>query len=279
MSQTPEERRKTFDALAQKRQQMIDGERARQEERVRQNEEVRERQQKASIAEQTAAAGRGEEREEWRQEQHGKRQDALDAARKAAEEEQRQKAKKAKEVEEDEKKTQQMRDLHERAVDQKTAARKMQAKHIEEETVGHVDDQLERDVRDVQRVLDRTLEHLLQDRRRKIANMEDTAERQQRAQAERFAVRKKDAENSPRAGSVVLQLTAEYKRQQMTHREQLDEERAKIESEYTRLKDEATAQAAEKTLRLRAVAGRRLQEAKTRHENADDWIESHRSVK
>ena len=279
MPQTPEERRKSFEALAQRRQQMIDGERARQTERERTDAERAERQGKESIAEQQAAAERGEEREEWRQEQHVKHQEALDAARKAAEEEARQKAKREREAEEDAEKTKKMRDLHERAVAQKTAAKKMQATHIEEETDKRITDQLERDLRDVQRVLDRTLEHLVQDRRRKIAQMEDNAERQRKAHAERFAVRKKEAEGQPHGAGTVLQLTAEYKRSQMALQEQVEEERMKIESEYARLKDEAAAQAAEKTARLRGVSDRRLQEAKTRHDNADDWIESHRGVK
>ena len=279
MPQTPEERRKAFDELAQKRLQMIEGERAKQEERVRVDAERAERQGRESIAEQRAAAERGEEREEWRQEQHVKRQEALDAARKAAEEEARQKAKKERQAEEDAEKTKKMRDIHERAVMQKTAARKLQARHIEEETEGHVNDQLERDLRDVQRILDRTLEHLVQDRRRKIANMEDGALRQEKARADRFATQKKEAENAPRGPATVAQLVAQFKRAQITAREQADAERAKIESEYNRLKDEAVAQAAEKTARLRAVANRRLQEARTRHENADDWIDSHRGVK
>lgn len=279
MPQTPEERRKTFEALAQKRQQMIDAERERQAERERARTELARRQGKESIAEQNAAAARGEEREEWRQEQHVKHQEALDAARKAAEEEARQKAKQEREAEEDEERTRKMRDIHERAVAQKTAARKLQATHIEEDTAKHVTDQLERDLRDVQRVLERTLEHLSQDRGRKIARMEDAADRQAKAQAERFAVRKKEAASQERGASLVLQLTAEFKRSQMTQREQMEEERAKIESEYARLKNEAEAGAAEKAARLRAASDRRLQEAKTRHENMDDWIESHRGVK
>lgn len=279
MPQTPEERRKTFDALAQKRQQMIEGEQSRQRLREQESETLRERQQRESIAEQQAAAARGEEREEWRQEQHTKSQEAQDAARKAVEEAVRQKAKKEKEAEEDAERTKNMRAIHERAVAQKTAARKLQATHIEEETEQHVQDQLERDLRDVQRILDRTLEHLSQDRRRKIANMETNAERQSKAQAERFSVRKKEAAEQPHGSAVVLQLTAEYKRAQMAQRDQIERERATIESEYARLKDEASAQAAEKTVRLRSAADRRLREAKTRHENTDEWIESHRGVK
>lgn len=279
MPQTPEERRKSFEALSQKRQQMIDAERARQEARARGDAERSERQGRESIAEQAAAVQRGEEREEWRQEQHVKRQEAQDAARRALEEEARLKAKKEREAAEDAEKTKDMRAIHERAVAQKTASRKLQARHIEEETDKHVGDQLERDLRDVQRVLDRTLEHLTQDRRRKIANLDDTAERQVKADAERFAARKKDALRQEHGASLVLQLTAEFKRSQMTKREQIEEERAKIESEYNRLKDEATALAAQKTAHLRGIADRRFQEAKTRHENMDDWIDSHRGVK
>ncbi len=279
MPQTPEERRETFEALAARRQQMIDAERGRQQAREREDAERTERQARESIAEQQAAAERGDEREEWRQEQHVKRQEALDAARKAAEEEARQKAKREREAAEDAEKTKEMRALHERAVAQKTAARKLQATHIEEDVAKQVSDQLERDLRDVDRVLERTLEHLAQDRRKKIARMDENAERQAKAQAERFAVRKKEAAGQEHGASMVLQLTAEFKRSQMTQREQLEEERAKIESEYNRLKDEAAAQAGEKTARLRAASDRRLQEAKTRHENMDDWIESHRGVK
>ncbi len=279
MPQTPEERRKSFDQLAERRQQMIEGERARQEARQQGDAEVKARQERESIAEQTAAAARGEDREEWRQEQHTKRQEAQDAARKAAEEEARLKAKKERQEAEDAEKTKDMRSIHERAVAQKTASRKLQAKHIEEEAAGHVGDQLERDVRDVQRAMERTLEHLALDRRRKIASLEDTAERESKAHAEQFAVRKHDALKEPRGASEVLQLTAQFKRWQMTQREQMLEERAKIESEYGRLKDEATAQAALKTARLHGVADRRMQEAKLRHESADEWIDSHRGVK
>lgn len=258
---------------------MIEGERVRREARVQDDTEAKEHQERESLAEQAAAEARGEGREEWRQEQHIKRQEAQDAARKAAEEEARLKAKKERQEAEDAEKTKDMRAIHERAAAQKTASRKLQAKHIEEETAGHVGDQLKRDLRDVQRVLDRTLEHLTQDRHRKIANLDDTAERQSKAQAEQFSVRKKDALKEEHGASTVLQLTAQFKRSQMTQRDQIEEERARIESEYSRLKDEAIAQAAQKIARLHGVADRRLQEAKTRHENMDEWIDSHRGVK
>jgi len=279
MPQTPEERRKQFEELAVRRQQMLDAERQKQRERETAHEEVLERQGRESRAEQQGAAARGEMREEWRQEQHEKRQEALDDARKAAEEEARLKAKKEKEAEEDAERTKSMRDIHERAVAQKTAARKLQARHIEEETDAHVRDQLDRDMRDQQRILERTLEHLVQDLHKKIAVMTDSSLRQEKARAEQFALKKKEAASQSHGDSVVLQLIAEQKRWQIAQRQQREEERAKIESEYTHLKSEAEAVYAQKVARLRAAADRRFREAKTRHENADEWIDSHRGVK
>ena len=279
MPQTPEERRKTFEGLAARRQQMLTDEREKQAMRERDAEALTARQKAASLEEQRKATERGEEREEWRQEQHSKKEEMLADARRAAEERVRQEEKKLKEEAEDAERTKRMRALHDRAVTQKVAARKMQAEHIEEDTAKQVADGLERDLRDADRLLERTQEHLVQDRRKKIAVLEDSSLRQQKAMAERYAVRKKDAEadTSLRGGATVFQLTAEYKRGVMTLQERTAEERAKIESEYVRLKDEAIAQAEQKKARLRALADQRLREAKTRHENADDWIESHRS--
>lgn len=279
MPQTPEERRKTFEGLAARRQQMLTDEREKMAAREREAEIVTTRQKAASLEEQRKASERGEAREEWRQEQHSKKEEMLADARRAAEERARQEEKKLKEEAEDAERTKRMRALHDRAVTQKVAARKMQAEHIEEDTAKQVTDGLERDLRDADRLLERTQEHLVQDRRKKIALLEDTSARQQKAMAERYAVRKKDAEadTSLRGGAAVFQLTAEYKRGVMTLQASTAEERAKIESEYVRLKDEAVAQTEQKKARLRALADQRLREARTRHENADDWIESHRS--
>lgn len=279
MPQTPEERRKTFEGLAARRQQMLTDEREKMAAREREAEIVTTRQKAASLEEQRKASERGEAREEWRQEQHLKKEEMLADARRAAEERARQEEKKLKEEAEDAERTKRMRALHDRAVTQKVAARKMQAEHIEEDTAKQVTDGLERDLRDADRLLERTQEHLVQDRRKKIALLEDTSARQQKAMAERYAVRKKDAEadTSLRGGAAVFQLTAEYKRGVMTLQASTAEERAKIESEYVRLKDEAVAQTEQKKARLRALADQRLREARTRHENADDWIESHRS--
>jgi hypothetical protein len=279
MPQTPEERRKTFEGLAARRQQMLTDEREKMAAREREAEIVTTRQKAASLEEQRKASQRGEAREEWRQEQHSKKEEMLADARRAAAERVRQEEKKLKEEAEDAERTKRMRALHDRAVTQKVAARKMQAEHIEQDTEKQVTDGLERDLRDVDRLLERTQEHLVQDRRKKIALLEDTSARQQKAMAERYAVRKKQAEadTSLRGGASVFQLTAEYKRGVMTLQGRTAEDRAKIESEYVRLKDEAVAQAEQKKARLRALADQRLREARTRHENADDWIESHRS--
>lgn len=279
MPQTPEERRKTFDALAAKRQEMLTQERDKQLARESETKERTARQKAASLEEQRRAEERGEGREEWRQEQHEKRSEALQAQL-AAEAERARQAKKAAEDEADRaERAKRMRALHDRAITQKVAARKMQAEHIEEDTEKNVGVQLERDLRDAQQLLDRTLEHLVQDRRKKIAQMEDDALRQSKSLAERFAVKKKDAENAggPRSGSVVLQVIAEHKRALMTLQDRTADTRAKIEAEYVRLKDEASAQAEQKKARLRRVADQRLREAHTRHENMDEWIDSHRS--
>ncbi len=281
MPQTPEERRKTFEALAQKRQQLIDAERAKQVQREQETTELTKRQKQDLLQEQAHVEARGEAREEWRQEQHTKHEEELEAKRLAAAEVARQEAKKAKEAEAQEARTEKMHDLHDRAISQKVAARKLAAKHVEEETVGHVDDQLERDLRDVDNVLDRTEEHLVQDRRKKIAQLDDETTRQRISMTERFASKKKDAEltGGPRAGSLVLQITSEHKRALLTLEERTAETRAKIEADYNHLKEEAVAQAEQKKARLRGVAGQRLREAQTRHENMDEWIDSHRGVK
>lgn len=279
MPQTPEERRKTFEALAAKRRELIERERDAQTARQRETEERAARQKSASLEEQRAAVERGQAREEWRQEQHLKKEEALAAARRAEEERLRLEAKAAAEEEDRAERARRMRDLHDRAVSQKVAARKLQAEHIEEETGKRVTDQLERDLRDVQHLLDRALEHLVQDRRRKIARMEDDAEHQRRAMVERFEIQKKElqASRDPKAGSQLLQVTALHKRGLLTLQERVQETRQHIEAEYTRLKDEAVAQAEQKRSRLRAAADQRLREAKVRHENADKWTDSHRS--
>ncbi len=279
MPQTPEERRKTFEGLAARRQQMLTDEREKQAMRERDAEDLTARQKAASLEEQRKATERGEEREEWRQEQHSKKEEMLADARRAAEERARQEEKKLKEEAEDAERTKRMRDLHDRAVTQKVAARKLQAEHIEEDTAKQVVDGLERDLRDADRLLERTLEHLVQDRRKKIAVMEDDAHRQQIAMVDRYQSRRKELEASkdPKDGAALFQLAATHKRALLTLQERVAETRAAIESEYVRLKDEAVAQAEQKKARLRSLADQRLREAKTRHENADDWIESHRS--
>ncbi len=279
MPQTPEERRKTFDSLAKKRQEMIDDERAKQVGREIEAEERTKRQKEASLAEQAKAEQGSEAREEWREGQHEQREEMLKAAKATEEERARQEAKKATEAVEDEKRTKKMRDLHDRAISQKVGARKLQATHIEEDADKNVNDQLERDLRDVDHVLDRTLEHLVQDRRRKIAQLDDDTNRYKISMTETYRDRKKtlDASKDPRAGAEAFQLTAQHKRALMTTQERTEEARLKIESEYTRLKDEASLQAEQKRARLRSIADQRKREAKTRHENADEWIDSHRN--
>lgn len=279
MPQTPEERRATFESLAAKRQELLTQERERQAQRERETRERTARQKEASIAEQSAMAARGEVREEWRQNQHSQKEQMLADARKAEAERARQEAKAAEEEADRKERAQRMHDLHDRAVTQKVAARKLQAEHIEEDAAKNINNQLERDLRDVDQLLDRTLEHLVQDRRKKIAQLEDDAGRQLKSMAERYASNKKDAEriDELRGGASAFRVTSEYKRTVMTLQASTAEARAKIESEYVRLKDEAAAQAEQKKARLRSVADQRLREAKTRHENADEWIDSHRS--
>lgn len=279
MPQTPDERRKTFEQLAAKRQELLTNERERQAQRERETAERTKRQKTESIAEQMATAERGEEREEWRQEQHSKKEEMLQEARKAEAERARQEAKAAADEADRKKRAGRMHDLHDRAVSQKVASRKLQAEHVEEDTVKHVDNQIERDIRDLEQLLERTLEHLVQDRRKKIAQLEDDAGRQLKSMADRYASNRKDAERTDElhGGATAYHVTSQYKRSVMTLQERTAEARAKIESEYVRLKDEAAMQAEQKKARLRSVADQRLREAKTRHENADEWIDSHRS--
>lgn len=281
MPQSPEERRKTFEALAEKRQEMLREERERQIERERTEAERTTRQKEASLAEQAAVARKDDAREEWRQEQHTKHEEMLEAARKAEEERLRIEAKRAKEAEEDAERTGRMRDIHERAMAQKTAARKLQALHIEEETLERIDDGLQRELRETDRMLERTLEHLVQDRKKNIARLEDDEIRTSKSLADKYADRKKDAQaaGGPREASAILQLTTEHKRALLALKERTEEGKMKIETEYARLRDEAVRKADEKKARLRADADRRIREAKTRRENEDKWIDAHRGTK
>ncbi len=265
MPLTPDERRTTFDALAEKRQEMLRQERERQLERERSKVERTTRQKAASLTEQDAEARTGEAREEWRQEQHAKHEEALEAARKAEKERVRQEAKRAKEAEADVERIGRMRDIHERAVAQKTAARKVQAQHIEEETLGNIDDALQREIRDTERVLERTLEHLSQDRKKKLAGIDDVRVRETKALADAYA-------GPPKR-------VAEHKRALLALSERTEEGKMKIETEYARLHDEAVRHADEQKARLRANADRRIRDAKTRHENEEQWIDAHRGTK
>jgi|GEM_PF-6171742 len=278
MPQTPEERRTTFDALAAKRQEMLTQERDKQLARERETEDRTTRQKSASLEEQHMAEVRGEGREEWRQEQHSKKEGMLADARSAAAERVRQEEKKSKDEAEDAERTKRMRALHDRAITQKVAARKMQAGHIEEETEKNVGDHLERDLRDANHLLERTLEHLVQDRQKKITQMENDAERLQKSMIQRYDIRKKDAEKEDGTmGSSAYRVTSEHKRALLTLQQRTQDTRMKIESEYVRLKDEAIAQGEQKKARLRSVANQRLHEAQVRHENTDTWTDSHRS--
>lgn len=268
MPQTPEERRKTFEQLAERRRELLESERAAQEKRVSAQAAEAVRQRADSIGEQNAAAARGSEREAWRKEQHMKKEEALDSARKAEAERARQAEKKANDADAEKEKTARMRALHERAVTQKTAARKLQAEHGEQATTEQVNEQLERDLRDVQCALERTIEHLKQDRTKQLLVVENDTAKQTAAYAERYAIHAKTDERR----------MADYKRAVMTLEDHMRTVRVTIDTEHDRLKNEATMQAEQKKARLRSVAAQRLREAATRRESADEWTDSHRSA-
>lgn len=255
MPQTPEERRKTFESLARKRQRMIDDERAKQAERERVAGETVGRQKEASLAEQRQLEERGETREAWRTEQHAKREADLDAARAREEERRRAEEKKAKEEEARKEREERMRELHRRGVTQRVAERKHQAEMAEEESVGRTRDGLERDLRDLQSALDRSLAHVAQHRLRALEKADDDARRQESALAQRHPVR-----------------SSEYKRALLVLQARTLETKQGIEAEHARLKDEAIARADERRLQLRTSADRRVREAHDRRESANKWI-------
>lgn len=278
MPETPDERRKTFEALAVTRQNMLAEEREKQRVREMHEEERLIRQKQASLAEEQMRAGQHQHQQAWRREQHEKNEESREALRLAEVERIRKEKKDAEEEADRAEREKRMHELHDHAIKQKVASKKLQAEHIEDDSVKNVDAQMERDLRDCEHLLDRTLEHLVQDRRKKILQMEESEERQRRSMAERYAVEKHDAEaeDTKHGGASAYRVTSEYKRAVMTLQGRTVETRAEIESEYVRLKDEAIAHAEQKKARLRSIADQRKRDIHTRHEHADEWIDSHR---
>jgi len=288
------QRKKEFDALAERRAQMLAAEQELQRRRQVSQKEEKVRSEKTYLTQVADEKQRREDRETWRQDQHGKRAEEIREKMIAEEEKKHQRELKQKAVVAEEKKKSDMVALHEIAVERKIASRLKTLDKEEHDLDEHVDEITMRAFQDVDAEFQRSIVAIQRSAQKKQADENALFERHRKLLDDSYVrdrhaldmeTRKEEIEalnNSNtevdiqtvrlNAGRKRMQIESTRKRQILT----LDEERmdhlAKIAQETEGLQREAHKLAADKKQRLHDDALRRKKEVTKHRETAEKWI-------
>lgn len=292
-----EEKRAQWDAITEKRKEMIAAERAKAEERVAADEHRLERDQGAYQAEVAATKARAEEREEWRQAQHVKRE----------EEEKLRKEKEAAKLQEDEaqkrleaaeaERKEYLANLHRVATAHKIRDKRELVENQAEEQAKAIGDSADRNRRLLDEETERSLHHLDAERQRKISQVRVDDERRRKIVEERARTLVQEAHNTWKktdetarhmkdrmgAGDTIsaarfqenqakMRIENERKRDLLLLDEQLDAKLFAIDQETKRLKDEIVKNAGTKKVLIERQEDKKKQEVERRKDNFEKWL-------
>lgn len=292
-----EQKRAEWDVITEKRKQMIAVEQAKANERASTDEHRLERDQKAYQEEVQAARTRAIEREEWRQEQHTKREEE-EKKRKEAEvqklmEADEQKRKDAAEAERKE----YMMNLHKVATAHKIRDKRELIEDQTDEAIRHLSDAADRSERLLGEDTERSLHHLEAERQRKMSQVRVDDERRRKMVEERARAAVQEAhgewkktddaarhmQNRTDAGQTIsaarfqenqakMRIENERKRDLLLLDEQLDAKLFAIDQETKRLKDEMLKNAGTKKVLIERQEDKKKQEVERRKDNFEKWL-------
>jgi hypothetical protein len=292
-----EEKRAQWDVITAKRMEMINAEKKKQVDRE-DAERLRAEGEGASYyAEVDAAKVRGEEREEWRQDQHAKRAEdekkrkALEAQQllAAAEEKKRMAA-------EAERKGYMM-NLHKVAIAHKIRDKRKAVEDEAQKEVKDATDSAERATHILDEETERSLNHLEADKQRRIGQIHSDTEHRSKAIEEKARLLNYEAEKDRRsAEEVARHLSDRAQAGEGINKARAEESQAKLRAESERrrdlsaleeqaanqiftaneeakhLKDEVLKNTGTKKLLILRQEGRKKQESEQRKENFEKWM-------
>lgn len=250
-----------WDNLARKREEMIEAEKAKKVERASVEKQSNARQKGEVEAEAIHAREKTEEQEEWRRQQHAKREAEAAKKRAAEAEALRQKELKEKKEKEDAIKQKHMEELHKRAVEKKVEARIENAKLEETRQKKMADAHEVREFRTTDDELRRRFTEIDREAKKK-GDLLKAGSARKRAQAEE---RLKAVKGDDASGN-------EFKRAIMNADEALDQGLFDIQTEAKRLKAEALLQSDRQKQRDHTEAEKKRREAQAKREGVEEWF-------
>lgn len=292
-----EEKRAQWDAITEKRKEMIAAEREKAEDRVSTDEHRLERDQGAYQAEVAAAKARVEEREEWRQAQHVKREEE-EKSRKEKEAAKLQEAEAQKRLEAAEaERKEYLMNLHRVATAHKIRDKRELIESQAEEQTKVIGESAERNRRQLDEETERSVHHLEAERQRKITQVRVDDERRRKMVEERARVLVQEARNEwkktdeatrrmkDRAGAgdtisaarfqenqAKMRIENERKRDLLMLDEQLSTKLFAIDQETKRLKDEILKNTGTKKVLIERQEDKKKQEIERRKDNFEKWL-------
>lgn len=277
----PNSRQKEFERIAARRKAMLEAEDELRRRHAAEKEEFTTR-GKAAFGEEVAAAHeRAVEREEWRQEQHVKKAEEKKEKERLQEERKREEIKKEEREAflAEQKKGTEM--LHAATVEKKLAERKKTIEKEEMDSEKHAREIADREGRDADEELQRSLLAIERDARKKQQQFDATIDRRRKILEESYQhakqalVREEQHAVGPAknaAGQQRMQLESEHKKQLMMLDKEVETNLLKAKQEREALQREAREASAKKHGKISLDHDRRVQESLRRRDTALEWI-------
>lgn len=284
--QNPNARQAELARIAARRKMMLDAEEEMRRKRAAEKKEFETRGEASFQDEIKAAAARAEEREEWRQDMHGKKNAERLEKIEADEREKERLAKEEikKEFAAEQKKD--MEELHDRTMKKKLEARGEAIDKEQKDAEKRADDSVGRERRDINAELERALSAIARATRKKEDEFAAGLERRRKMlqdsyeHAKQLLIREEEdaraqspsSRETMNIGHERMQLESEHTRQLMRLDKELESETIKIKMERVSLEKEAAALAAQKRKKSDTEHVRHLLEARKKHDTSLEWI-------
>lgn len=249
-----EEKRKQWDAITQKRMEMIAAEKQKQKDREAEETARAARESGAFYAEVAEAKARSADREEWRQGQHEKRREEEKQRQAAAAEKLRLAGEEKKRDAEKAERAKYLLDLHKVAV----------AHHIRDKRAS-IEDEAARQLKSAADMTERTLKQLDEERARALHNLESVT-------ARKIAQIKSDGERKKKMIDGKQCPVSEKNRDLLLLEETMQTQIFSAQEEAKHLKDEILKNAAARKALAERQEHRKEQEIERRKENFEKWL-------
>jgi len=282
----PTDRQQELARIAARRKMMLDAEETMRKKKTEEKKEFESRGRSSFQDEVKAAAARGVEREEWRQEQHAKKREEHEEKLRLEElrKEELLKEEKKKEFAAEQRKD--METLHDMAVKKKLAARGEAIEKEERDTEKRAAESADREGHGIDVDLDRSLVSIAREMRKKEDQMNaDLGRRRKMLEDSYLHAKHLLAQEEKRAlsaggmsreamniGHERMQLESEHKRQLMKLDKEQETGLLKMKQERESLEREAKTLARQKHAKVEKEHGSRVREAHQRHDTALEWI-------